>query len=99
MNRIRYASRALREADELIKYIERQDPAIAGGVANAIEHALRLVATDPRRATQTDAKGIRRYAIRRYGIAIYVRHRPRKQVLEVVRVVRGKRVKALSQMP
>jgi plasmid stabilization system protein ParE len=99
MNSVRVSSRAAREFDELIAYIAEQDLLIATTVADAVLAAIKRLALDPRMAVATSMSGLRRYPLRKHGITIYVRNRPRKQLLEVVRIVRGKRVKALSRMP
>jgi plasmid stabilization system protein ParE len=49
----------------------------------------------PRIGNPVNSRNGYRYPVPRYGISIFYRHRPRKRQVEIVRLVRGSRVKKL----
>ena len=97
--RVRYAPRALRDIDEVLAYILERSPQGAHNVSVAIQHTITVCATHPRAGTKTDVPGLYRRPLSKYRITLFYRISPDACEIEVVRVVRGARVKDLQKLP
>jgi toxin ParE1/3/4 len=97
--RIVYASRALRDIDEILAYIRERSPRGARSVSLAIEHAVQTCALNPRAAGKTDEPNVFRRPLGKYRYTIFYRTLPHDEGIEIARVVRSARVRDLRRMP
>ncbi len=81
-----YASRALRDIDDILAYIKTRSPQGARSVSLAIEHAIRTCALSPHASAKTDEPGVYRRPLGRYRYTIFY-------------VIHGARVRNLRRMP
>lgn len=94
-----YASRALRDIDDILTYIRERSPGGARSVSLAIEHAVQTCASNPNAAGQTDEPGVYRRPLGRYRYTIFYRILAEGEGIEVARVIHGARVRDLRKMP
>jgi plasmid stabilization system protein ParE len=94
-----YASRALRDIDDILAYIKAGSPLGARSVSLAIEHAIRTCALNPHGSAKTDEPGIYRRPLGRYRYTIFYRIFAGGEGIEVARVIDGARVRNLRRMP
>jgi plasmid stabilization system protein ParE len=94
-----YASRALRDIDDILGYIKTRSPRRARSVSLAIEHAIRMCALSPYASAKTDEPGVYRRPLGRYRYTIFYRVLAGGEGIEVARVVHGARVRNLRRMP
>lgn len=97
--KIVYASRALRDVDDILAYIHERSPRGARSVSVAIEHAIRVCALNPHAAGKTDEPGVYRRPLGRYRYTIFYRVLAGGEGIEVARVIHGARLRALRTMP
>lgn len=97
--RLVYAPRALRDIDEILAYIQSRSPQGADRVSRAIERAIELAARNPYAGTSTDEPGLFRYPLGRYRYTVFYRVDAVRDVVEIVRVVHGARVRDLGSLP
>ncbi len=97
--KVTYSLRALNDIDGLLAYVAAQAPAVADAMAATIEAKIALCGEQPLMGLATDRRGVFRYPIKKYRVTIFYRVRPRKRELQVLRVVRGQRVKKLGVVP
>ena len=94
-----YASRALRDIDDILGYIKTRSPQGARSVSLAIEHAIRACALSPHSSAKTDEPGVYRRPLGRYRYTIFYRVLGDGEGIEVARVIHGARVRDLRRMP
>ena len=94
-----YASRALRDIDDILTYIHERGPGGARSVSLAIEHAVQTCVVNPEAAGKTDEPGVYRRALGRYRYTIFYRILAGGEGIEVARVIHGARVRDLRGMP
>ena len=94
-----YAPRALRDIDELLAYIQLRSPRGAHNVSVAIEYTVHMCALNPRTGAKTDVPNVYRRPLGKYRFTIFYRSLNDGDGIEVVRVVRGARVKDLRKLP
>jgi plasmid stabilization system protein ParE len=99
MNSIRYTVRSTNDLVELLDYIAGQDGRVAQSCAEAIKSAVEYLALNPARGLPLEGTMARRYTVKKYKVTVYFRHRPRKRELEILRIIRGSRIKNLGTMP
>ena len=97
--RIRYAPRALRDVDDILAYIHARNPHGAHNVSLAIERAIALCALTPAAGSKTDDAGLFRMPLGKYRYTVFYRFDLVSDVLDVVRVIHGARVKDLGSLP
>ena len=97
--KVRYASRALRDIDDILAYIEARSPQGARSVSLAIEHAIRSCALSPQASAKTDEPGVYRRPLGRYRYTIFYRVLAGGEGIEIARVIHGARVRNLRRMP
>jgi plasmid stabilization system protein ParE len=91
--------RALTDASGLYDHVAAQDPKVALAMETAIRHACSGLAQSAYANPSTSRPNIFRLPIRKYGITVFYRVRPRLAKVEVLRIVRGKRVRSLGRVP
>lgn len=97
--RLVYAPRALRDIDEILAYIQARSPQGAGNVSRAIERAIDLTARNPYAGSSTDEPNLFRYPLGRYRYAVFYRVDAVRNVVEIVRVIHGARLRDLGRLP
>jgi len=97
--KIVYASRALRDINDILAYINKRSPQGARSVSPAIEHRIRMCAINPHASGITDEPGVYRRPLGRYRYTIFYRVLLRGEGIEVARVIHGARVGNLRRMP
>jgi plasmid stabilization system protein ParE len=96
---LRYSARAVADIADIFQYIAKQDVATALAVEADIRGTCEAVCDFPYASPRTDIANVFRAPVTRRGFTIFYRVRPRLSVVEIVRVVRGKRVRNLSRLP
>jgi toxin ParE1/3/4 len=96
--KIVYASRALRDIDEILDYIRKRSPRGAHSVSVAIEHAIQTCALNPRATGKTDEPNVYRRPLGKYRYTLFYRTLPHDEGIEIVRVVRSARVRNLRRL-
>ena len=71
--RLRYRGQALRDLDEIYRYIEERSPNGARNVLRAIYAGIHLIAERPDASQRTDDPEVRVKVMRRYGYKIFYR--------------------------
>lgn len=94
-----YSYRALRDIDELLRYVAAQDAGTADAMSAAIGRAVGRLKIDPKLGLTCDDTNLRRLPLRRHKLAIFYRHFPLRKEVRVVRIVRGRRVRRLEKVP
>ena len=94
-----YAPHALKDIDEILAYIHERNPQGARNVSFAIEHMARICAETPRGGASTNEPHVYRWPLSHYRFAIFYRHDPTEQVVEIIRVVRASRIRNLRRVP
>lgn len=94
-----YAPRALRDVDEILSYIQSRSIQGAHSVSVAIERPIDACVFNPYIGAKTDEPNLYRYPLARYRYTIFYRVVVKRDVLEVVRVVHGARVRDLGKVP
>ena len=84
---------------EIFDYIAAQDSNVALAVEAEIMTACYRLGDFPYANPATQRKNVFRMPIRRRGFAVFYRVKPRAKVVEIVRVVRGRRLRDLRQVP
>jgi addiction module RelE/StbE family toxin len=97
--RVIYSRRSLKDIDHLLAYVSAQAPAVADTMATTIEAKIAICRDQPLMGVATNRRGVYRYAIKKYRLTIFYRVRSKKREMEILRVVRGKRVKKLGAVP
>jgi plasmid stabilization system protein ParE len=97
--RVFFSPRARADLAELLAYVAQQDPKAADAMAAAIDAAVDRCAMWPRLGSLTTRRQVYRLPVRRHGVTLFYRVRPRKKEIEFIRVVRGQRVKSLGEAP
>jgi toxin ParE1/3/4 len=97
--KVLYASRALRDIDDILAYINARSPQGARSVSFAIEHAIRTCAFSPHASATTDEPGVYRRPLGRYRYTIFYRVLAGGEGIEIARVIHGARVRNLRRMP
>jgi len=97
--RIVYASRALRDVDEILAYVQKRSPSGAHNLSIAIERAIEMFALNPRVGARTDRPHVYRLPLRRHRYTIFYRVLLDEDAVEIARVVRAARVKNLGKLP
>ena len=96
---VRHSKRYFRDFDSLLTYVAQDDDSVAEAMARSIRDAIARCAVQPLIGVATDIHNVFRYPIKKYRLTLFYRVRPRKNEIEVLRVVRGKRVKKLGVVP
>jgi plasmid stabilization system protein ParE len=91
--------RALTDAGSLHDYVAAQDPAVALAIETAIRRACNALAHAPYANPSTSRPNVYRMPIRKYGITVFYRVRPRLATVQILRIVRSKRVRSLGRVP
>ena len=94
-----YSRRSQSDIAEIFNYIATQDYSIALAVEADIKKACEGLARFPYANASTQRADVFRMPVRKRGFTVFYRVRPRLSVVEIVRVVRGARVKALGRVP
>jgi plasmid stabilization system protein ParE len=94
-----YAPRALQDVDQLLAYVAAQSPAVASAMAAVVEAKVAVCGNRPLLGLATDRRWIFRCPIKAYRLTIFYRVRPRKGEVEILRIVRGQRVRRLGRAP
>lgn len=97
--RLVYAPRALRDIDDILAYVSDRDPDAAERLSRAIEHTIDVFVRHPLIGVRTDEPNVYRYPLRRYRYAIFYRLNFAAETIEVLRVVRGARIRDLGRVP
>jgi plasmid stabilization system protein ParE len=97
--KVRYSARSLAELENLLRYVSTDAPDVAVAIAASVEDKIASCAKQPLLGARTDKANIYRYPIKKYRLTIFYRVRLRKKELEVLRIVRGSRVKRLRTLP
>jgi plasmid stabilization system protein ParE len=97
--KIAYASRALRDIDEILAYIQKRSPRGAHSVSLAIERAIQTCALNPHATGKTDEPNVYRRPLGKYRYTICYRTLPNDEGIEIARVVRSARVRNLRRIP
>jgi plasmid stabilization system protein ParE len=92
-----YGRRAQTDIDEIFNYIVKQDPRAAHDVETAIRKACEQLSKHPYANPRIDRPNSFRMPIPGRGYAVFYRVRPRLERVEIVRVVRGRRLKSLAR--
>lgn len=94
-----YARRAQADIAEIFDYIADQNPGTAMAVEQDIREACEGLAQMPYANPRTDRPNVFRMPLKRRGFTVFYRVRPRLSVVEIVRIIRGKRVRRLGRIP
>jgi plasmid stabilization system protein ParE len=94
-----FAPLALGDIDRILSYIHQRNPRGAQNVSLAIEHAIEMCRFIPRTGASTDIENLYRRPLGKYRYTIFYRWMPGRDVVEVVRVIHGARIKNLKQVP
>ena len=97
--KVLYASRALRDIDDILEYIQARNPQGTRSVSLAIEHAIHTCALSPHGSAKTDEPGVYRRPLGKYRYTIFYRVLAGGEGIEVARVIHGARVRDLRRMP
>ncbi len=97
--RLIYAPQALRDIDEILTYIQSHSIQGAHSVSVAIEHTIDVCVRIPYIGAKTDEPKLYRVPLARYRYTIFYRVDEERDVLEVVRVVHGSRVRDRGKLP
>jgi toxin ParE1/3/4 len=79
--------------------IEADDPAAARRVEDRIRRSAETLALLPGSGSPTDIEGVRRLPLVRFPYTIFYRVNVSDDVVEILRVVHGARVKNVRQVP
>ena len=93
------APEALADIDEIYRYIAAQSPTTADRVDAAIRKACEACAAAPFLYPATRNKSVRRYPLKRHGFTIFYRVDKSRDQIDVLRALRGRRVKSLGTVP
>lgn len=91
-----WSIRAIKDLEELLAHVARQDSNTAARMAKGIDSAVAAISDRPRIGTRLRKSGGYRFPIKRYGVTILYRYKPRKKLVEIVSIVRGVRIKILN---
>lgn len=94
-----YAPRALRDIDEILTYIQSRSISGAHSVSVAIERTIQALVLNPYVGAKTSEVNLYRYPLTRYRYTIFYRVDQVRDVLEIVRVILGARVRNLRTIP
>ena len=94
-----FAPRALRDVDGILFHISQSSPIGARNVSRAIDQAIELCGLFPRTGGTTDVGNLYRRPLSSYPYTIFYRWAATDNIVEIVRVVHGARVKNLRQLP
>jgi plasmid stabilization system protein ParE len=97
--RLIFAPRALRDIDAILDYIHRRSPQGARNVSVAIERTVELLAQSPRIGTLTDLPDVYRFPLSRYRYTIFYRIDHARDVVEIVCIVHGSRIRERGEIP
>lgn len=96
---VRYSPRAVQDIDALLAYIHKRSPQGALKASLAVEHTVSVCAEYPRSGTRTNKPGTYRRPLAKYRFTLFYRIIENEGCIEIIRLVRGGRVKNLSQVP
>jgi plasmid stabilization system protein ParE len=71
--KVRYSRRALRQLEQILAYIEKDNPAAAAAVADRIETLVALLGRYPAIGRPTDKDGVRMMGVRRYPCVVFTK--------------------------
>ena len=97
--RVRFTPRAQGDVIEIYDYIAKRSPISAQRVEDAISLACGGLKDFPEIGVATDRKNIRRLPLVAYPYTIYYRVNWSSDTVEILRVIRGSRIKNLSKVP
>ena len=97
--KVLYSRRAQSEMAEIFDYISAQNRSTAIAVAIDIRTACDRLGQFPYANAPTQRKNVFRMPVRKRGYTVFYRVRPRLRIVEIVRVVRGARVRNLIKVP
>jgi plasmid stabilization system protein ParE len=90
---------ALGDIDDIYRYVSGQSTQMAERIETAIRQACEACGRSPYLYPAAGKKSVRRYPIRRYGFTIFYRVDEARGSVDILRVVRGLRVKNLRTLP
>ena len=96
---VRFSPSAIADLQSIRTYLKERSPKGAERVRRAIETTIDHCAEYPRTGNRTNLPGVFRIPLHRYRFTIFYRLSPDKEQLEVLRVLRSGRVKALRSLP
>jgi plasmid stabilization system protein ParE len=91
-----WSLRAIRDLDELLAHVAGQDANTAAKMALRIDNTVNAISERPRIGTRIRRSNGYRFPIKRYGVTVFYRYRPRRELVEIVSIIRGIRVKTLD---
>jgi plasmid stabilization system protein ParE len=96
---VEYTRRALIYVSDFYDHVATQDQNVAFAMEKAIRRACSDLAFFPFANPSTDSVDVYRMQLRKYKITVFYRIRRRLAVVQILRVVRGSRVRNLRRVP
>jgi plasmid stabilization system protein ParE len=96
---VRYRSRAQDDIENIYDRIARENPPAAQRVESAIRRAGELLSGQPELGVAMGHRDARRWPMPDYDYAIFYRINWDEDVIDVLRVVEGRRVRNLKRVP
>lgn len=94
-----FSPEALDDIDEIYRHVSRQSVQVAEKIEAAIRQASEASSRSPYLYPATAKTSVRRHPIRRYGFTTFYRVNKSRDAVDILRVVRGARVKNLRMLP
>jgi plasmid stabilization system protein ParE len=96
---VRYRRRAQDDVDNIYRHLATKNPAWPYQVDQPIRSAGLLLTQQPEMGVATDDLPARRWSISHYGHTIFYEINSKKDCIEVLRVLDGKRVRNVRRVP
>ena len=90
---------ALGDIEDIYRYVSAQSVPMADTIEAAIRETTEKCSRSPHLYPATGRKSVRRYPIKRYGFTIFYRVDEKRDVVDILRVLRGVRVTNLRTVP
>ena len=96
---VRYRARALEDIDRIYEWRARQSADIAEKIEAALFAAGDWLGEHPECGTMTDEVGVRRWPMTDFRYTIFYIIDREKETIDILRVMDGRQVRDLSQVP
>jgi toxin ParE1/3/4 len=84
--RVRYGRRALAQLEEILDYIESENPAVAAAFSERLQRLSQLVAQFPLMGRPTDKPGVRIVSIPEYRYVVFYRILTDRDEIRILRI-------------